>query len=336
MSPKILLSAAGALALVSVPLKAQTTVSTPIVGFQKTTVPVGLTAAGLPFLNPTLFSGAVSGVSGNTVNLGSGVSNVGSLLTSGEPYYIEVYSGPLKGDRFDVDTAGTISAANTTLLLNASSENNTLAVASIGSDLNGANIVLRKHFTLSQVQGLFSTTLVASANPLLADQVNVFSSSGAFVAYFLRSASEWRKAGDTANYSKLPIPPGSGILLNKKGSTTELTVTGAIRQNDFATPYKSGLQFLAPSVPVDRTPIQIGMIPGTNGWVGNLNPLLADQISILENGAFVAYSLRPDGTIRKSGSTTNFNATALLNGSTAYLVKRQNADANIVETQIVP
>jgi hypothetical protein len=315
---------------------AQTTVSTPIVGFQKTTVPVGLSAAALPFLNPTVYSGPVIGISGSTLSFGLGVSNIGSLLTAGEPYYIEVYSGPLKGDRFDVDTTGTISAANTTLLLNASSENNTLAVASIGTDLNGASIVLRKHFTLNQVQGLFSTSLVANANPSLADQVSVFSSSGAFVAYYLRSSSDWRKSGDPVNYSKLPIPPGFGILLNKRGSTTELTVTGGIRQNDFATPYKAGLQFFAPSVPVDRTPVQIGMVPGANGWVGNLNPSLADQVSILENGAFVAYSLRPDGTIRKSGSSTNFNATALLSGSTAYLIKRQNADATIVETQVVP
>jgi hypothetical protein len=314
----------------------QTTVSTPIVGFQKTSVPVGLTAAALPFLNPTLYSGSVTGVTGGIIGFGSDVSNIGGLLTSGEPYYIEVYSGALRGDRFDVDTAGTISAGNTTILLNTTSENNTLPVASIGADLNGAQIVVRKHFTLSQVQNLFSTTLVADANPSLADQINVFSSSGAFVAYYLRSSTDWRKSGDTTNYSKLPIPPGSGILLNKRGSPTEMIVTGGIRQNDFATPYKAGLQFFSPSAPVDRTPVQIGMIPGSNGWVGNINPALADQVSILENGAFVAYSLRPDGTIRKSGSSINFNATTLLTGSTAYLIKRQNPDANIVENQVVP
>ena len=298
-------------------------------------MPVGLSTMGFPLLNPDRLKSTVTSLSGSALDL-SGQSNVGSLLTSGEPYYLEVYSGALKGDRFDVDTAGTISAGNTTILLSASSENNTLPVASIGSDLDGALIVLRKHFTLSQVQGLFSTTLVANANPSLADQVNVFNSSGAFVAYSLRSSTEWRKSGDITNYAKLPIPPGSGILLNKRGSTTEMTVSGGIRQNDFATPYRAGLQFFAPSAPVDRTPVQIGMVPGTNGWVGNVNPALADQVSILENGAFVAYSLRPDGTIRKSGSLTNFNATSILTGSTAYLIKRQNADANIVETQLVP
>ena len=316
----------------------QSTVSTPIVGFQKTTIPVGLSAIGLPLLNPDLLKSSVQSLTGTTVSFGTGISNVGSLLTAGEPYYIEVYSGSLKGDRFDVDTAATITASNGTLILNSSSKNNTFPVASIGSSLDNSTIALRKHFTLSQVQTLFASPLVANNNPTLADQVSVFDSSGgSFTAYSLRASpsGEWRKSGDSANYAKLAIAPGSGILVNKRSTATELVATGAVRQNDFAMPLVKGLQFFAPSVPVNRSAAGFGMVPNTNGWVGNNNPTLADQIYIMQSGSFTAYSLRADGQLRKSGDSTNYNASELLTSDSGFLIKRNNANSDLIENQLV-
>ena len=120
------------------------TVSTPIVGFQKVTVPVGLSTAGFPLLNSDILKTSATSLTGNSLSL-SGETNVGSKLSSGEPYYIEVYSGNLKGDRFDVNTAGTISAANGTVVLDTASGNNTYSVGSIVNQLDGATVALRKH-----------------------------------------------------------------------------------------------------------------------------------------------------------------------------------------------
>jgi hypothetical protein len=94
------------------------TATTDPVGFVTATVPVGISPLAVTLLNPDLLKTTATSVSSNSVAL-SGQTNVGSLLSAGEPYYIEVYSGSLKGDRFDVDTAATISAANGFVTLNA-------------------------------------------------------------------------------------------------------------------------------------------------------------------------------------------------------------------------
>lgn len=330
---KISLAALFAGAVISTDSFAQT-VSTPIVGFQTKTINTGRNGISFPLLNPDLAKASVSGTSGSSIIL-SGVSNVGSLLTSGEPYYIEVYSGPLKGDRFDVNTASTISAANSSVVLDTSSGNNTYPVASIGSALDSANVALRKHITLTQIQSFSSAPLTGNNNPASADQIQVFEGSS-LSTYFLRGDNvTWRKSGSSTDFSKLPVPPGSGVVIIKLGSPIVLTQSGAVRQNDFATPYKAGLQLQGPSVPVDRSASDIGLAPGTNGWVGNNNPSLADQIQIFENGSFTTYSLRSDGQLRKSGTTSNFINTSLLGGSDIWLIKRQNANQDLVETQVV-
>jgi len=324
------------LALAAAPafLHAQTNFSD-IVGYQSKSIPVGLSTVGVSLLNPDILKSTATSLAGNVLTV-SGQSNVGGLLTSGEPYYIEVYSGSLKGDRFDVDTAATISAANGTLILNGSSANNTFAVGSIGTGLNSQTVALRKHVTLSQIQGMCSPALAGNNNSALADQILVFA-NGTFVTYSLRGGNlEWRKSGETVNYAKLAIPPGSGIMLSKRGSATTLTETGGVRQNDFAVPMIRGLQFMAPSVPTDRSVASFGMVPNTNGWVGNNNSALADQLLVFSGGSFVTYSLRADGQLRKSGDTTDYKLANLLSSGSAYIFKRNNANADLVESQVVP
>ena len=325
------------LALAATPafLHAQTTNYSDIVGYQNMTIPVGLSAVGITLLNPDLLKSSVSSVSGNIVTI-SGQSNVGALLTAGEPYYIEVYGGSLKGDRFDVDTAATISAANGTVVLSGSSTNNTFAVSSIGTSLDSQTVALRKHITLAQLQGMFSPALAGNNNSALADAIQIFA-NGTFTTYSLRGGNvEWRKSGDLTNYAKLPIPSGSGILVSRRGSATTLTQTGAVRRNDFAAPLVKGLQFAAPSVPVDRSVLGIGMIPGTNGWVGNNNSGLADAILVFTNGTFATYSLRADGQLRRSGDLADYKNAELLSSSSAFMIRRNNANSDLVETQVVP
>ena len=314
---------------------AQTSVSTGIVGFQKKSVSTGLNSASFPLLNQDLSKTTVSSVSGNSVTL-AGVTNAASLLTSGEPYYIEVYSGSLKGDRFDLNTSATITAANATVVLDAASANNTYPVTSIGTALVGATVAVRKHVTLAQIQASTSPAMVGNNNINLADQIQLFAANGSFEVYYLRSdLASWRKSGGTVDLSKTPVPPGTGVIINKRNTSAEILQTGYVRQNDFATPFKSGLQFVGPSVPLDRSPVDVGMIPNTNGWVGNNNVSLADQVLVFQSGSFVPYAIRADGQIRRSGQTTDYKATNLLTASEAWLVKRQNANADLVESQLV-
>lgn len=321
-------------------LQAQTTVSTPIVGFQKISAPVGLSTLGFPLLNQDLLKSTASSVSGNTLNL-SGQSNVGSFLSAGEPYYVEVYGGSLKGDRFDVDTAATIAAANGTVVLSAASGNNTFSVGSIATQLDGVTVALRKHITLEQVQQMTSAPLVGNNSASSADQIQLFdSSTGGYSSYYLRAdGTTWRKVGTTTLANKTPVPPGMGVFVSKQSSPVEFLSSGTVRQNDFALPFKTGLQLLAPGFPLDSSP---GSIGGTasNGWTGNNSATLADQIQVYNPASmgYESYYLRSDGTTwRKVGTTTVVTTDQLMSSGRAFFVSRQVADSsNILLNPITP
>ena len=316
-------------------LQAQGTTSySDIVGYQTTTLPVGLSSVAVPLLNPDIIKTSATSLASNALTL-SGQSNIGGQLAADEPYYVEVYSGALKGDRFEVNTAATIAAANGAVTLSPASGNNTYPVASIANQLDGATVALRKHVTVAQVEGMFSAAVVANNNPLLADQISLFS-SGSFTAYSRRTDGSWRKSGDTTNYAKLAVPPGTAILINRRNSSTSLVASGNVRQNDFARPMATGLQFFGPNVPMDKSFADFGVSANTNGWVGNNNPLLADQVYVFSGGSFVAYSLRSDSQIRKSGDTTNYSTNALLSADKGFLVKRANANNDLLEVGINP
>jgi hypothetical protein len=328
--PKLLAVAAAAAA--SLTFAHATSVTTDPVGFQKKAVPVGLSDLGLALNNSDLHKGLATGVAGSAVTM-AGVANVGALLTAGDPYYIEVYGGDLKGDRFDVDTAATIAAANGTVVLNGASPENTFVVASIGTKLDNVTVALRKHHTLEGVQAMFSTALVGNNLPGSADQIWLLAPTGAFVQYFLRGDNvTWRQVGLTVTANKTVIAPGTGVMLRKTGAASEVVNLGNVRVNDFARPLKTGLQLVAPPYPVAYSPSSLGAT-AANGWTGNNLPGSADQLWTFNSatGAFVQYFLRGDGvTWRQVGLTTDVSASQLFGSSSAFMVSRKTDDASYV------
>jgi hypothetical protein len=330
-STSLTLAAAAVLAALPLANAQNVTATTDPVGFQSSNITVGINPIGLPLLNSDLVKASATSLTGSTLTL-SGVSNVGSLLTSGEPYYIEVYSGSLKGDRFEVSVNATISAANSTLILDSTSPYNTTSVDSIGASLANATIALRKHITLDQVQAMFSPALSGSNTSSNADQISVFDAAEQnYKTYFLRADNvTWRVVGTTTSSNKVPIPPGMGIFLNKKSSPTTITQAGCVRTNDFALPYTAGLQLLAPGYPVGYSPSLLG---GTtaNNWTGSNTSSSADQIAVFNPSEqnFTSYFLRADGvTWRILSTTTNVTSTEIVGSTGAYFVIRKSADAN--------
>lgn len=310
---------------------AQTTSYSDIVGYQTTSVPAGLSTAGFPLLNADLAKISATSLSGAALSL-SGQSNVGSLLSSSEPYYIEVYSGALKGDRFDVDVAATIAAANGTVVLNTGSANNTYPAASIANQLDNATVALRKHITLEQIQQMSSAPLVGSNTAASADQVQFYdNATQGYASFFLRADGiTWRRVGTTTVANKTPVPPGTGVFISKQGSPVTLTASGNVRVNDFANPLKSGLQLQAAAYPIDVSPAGLG---GTlaNGWTGNNTAASADQIQVYNptTSGYDAYFLRSDGTTwRKVGTTTVVTSNNVATSAQAFFVSRQTADNN--------
>jgi hypothetical protein len=309
------------------------TVSTPIVGFQKSTVPVGSTALGFPLLNSDTIKTTATGISGSALTL-NGETNVGSRLSSSEPYYIEVYSGSLKGDRFDVDTAATISAANSTVVLKASSANNTFTVTEIANQLNGETIALRQHITVEKIQSYSTSPLTGNNTASLADQLQVYDSGlGSYQSYYLRSnGTEWRLVGSPTVANKVVVPPGTGVFVRKATTAGELVSTGTVRDNDFARPYVSGNQLLANPYPISYSPSTLGATASA-GWSGNNTAALADQIQIYNSGTgqFAGYYLRSNGTEwRLVGSPTVVTTSDIIADNAAYFVKRAAGDPNSV------
>ena len=310
-------------------LSAQT-VSTAPVGAVTKTINVGLNSVGITLLNPDLVVANASANTATTITL-SGVTNAGALLTAGLPYYVEAVGGTLEGERFDVDTAATIAAANGSVTL-ATSANNTFALAT--GNAVGTQFALRKHITLAQIQSFFTTPLVGNNNPGLADQIQFLNSTGtAFTSHNLRTnGTEWRLSGTATVTTNLAVPPGVGILFNKVNSSATMVITGGVRVNDFSMPMPAGLSFRAPGYPISFSPASLG---GTqaNGWTGNNNPGLADQLQLLNPAgtAFTSHNLRTNGTEwRLSGTATVVTTSPLFSFDSGFMISRINADSNYI------
>jgi hypothetical protein len=311
-------------------VSAQTVTTTPV-GAVTNTISVGLNNLGVSVLNANLLTSACSSNTASTVTL-SGSSNVGALLTTGQPYYLEVTAGDasIVGDRFDVDTTATIASANGVVTLNTASVNNTSALTT--NVASGATFALRKHITLAQLQGFFSTALVGSNTAANADQVWFYNAAtDSFSVYYLRAdLVNWRLSGSATNVSNTVIAPGVGVLFRKVTSGATLVAVGGVRTNNFALPLTPGLKFVASGYPVDASPSAVGGTVAL-GWTGNNVAGNADQLQVYNptTDAFVSYYLRADGTTwRQVGTTTAVTTSSILGFNSAYMIKRNAADAS--------
>lgn len=318
-------------------LAAQTTVATDPVGFQATTVPVGMTTLGNPLVNSDVVRSTASANTISNITF-SGVTNFATLLTAGEPYYVEVVSGLLNGERYDVNTAATIASSNAVVTIATNSANNTSPLVA-GSLTNNTTLAVRKHVTLEQVGSYFSPALIGNNNANLADQISLYSSSSRnLVNYFLRGDNlTWRQAGTTTSANKLPIPSGTGFFITKRTTPTTYTSVGSVRMNDFAFPMAAGSSFRAPGFPVSYTPAasnapSLGGL-ATNGWTGNNNANLADQLQVWNptNRTFITYFLRGDGSSwRQSGTTTTVTSQELFAANNGFMVLKRTNDLDYI------
>ena len=271
-------------------------------------------------------------VTGNSILL-SGETNFGAKLNAAKSYYIEVYSGNLKGDRFDVDVAGSIAAGNGGVVVNPSSGNNTMPVASIGTNLNNASIAVREHITLADLDTYLSTPAVANNSISSSDGVG-FTESGSLIFYNKKGDGTWKRVGNSSDFSAKVIPPGVGVYIKKIGSAVTLTQVGNVRENDFARPFTTQLSLIAPAYPVDQTPLALGVVPGAGAadWTGGTLST-GDYISRVESGSLIKYTLKPDGNLNRVGNSSDFKSTALFSSQEAQLIKRSKANSDLVEVK---
>ncbi len=310
---------------------AQTATTDPV-GFVRKDAAPGYLGLGVPLIISEPFVGAVSSNTGSVVTFSGTGLNVGSTLDAAKPYFLEVLSGPLEGERIDVSVSATVSAANATVSLNLASANNTVTTVAANA-LATARCAIREHLTIQRLQGLFSPVLTGNNNPDLADKVYLY--EGGWVRYNLRGDNvTWRKQLDTVNnYATKVIPPGAGFMVQFVGSTKTMVNVGKVRTNAFRYNLATGLQAFALPFPVNMSPVEVGGFVDANDpagirWVGNNNAAAADQL-LPYDGGFVRYNLRSDGvTWRKQLDTTNDYANnRFLAPDNVTMIKRTNADS---------
>lgn len=332
-STRTLLAAFAVLGLASLSFAQPVSVKTNPVGAVTTTVPLGLSAIGYTLLNPDLVVASCSSNTASVITL-TGVANVGSLLTDGLPYYVEATGGGVvEGERFEVDTAATKLAANNTIVLNVSSANNTSSLAI--NEAQNIQFALRKHVTLSQVQSMFASPLVAGSSAANSDQIRLYNTStGAFSVYFLRSTG-WFLGSTPSN--NVAIPPGIGFFFLKRTAPGTLVATGGVRVNDFAMPMNAGLSLRSVGYPIPFSPAKLGATVA-NQWTGGSSSATADQLRVYNptNGLFSISFMRTNSAWLQ-GSTA-VTTTDILAPDAGYMLLRRNADTDyiIVAESVLP
>lgn len=242
-------------------LQAQSTVSTPIVGFEKKSFPGGTTGLGLGFVKPAVYSGQATSLSSNSVTT-TGAS-FGSLgLANGLPtHYVEITSGGLAGYVADI-----VSNTGTTLSLNANL-----------SPILGTspNYTIRPHTKISDV---------FKDNTTLSDYVDtatVYNSNGS-VTSLLRDSSAvtgWVNP-DSFAAADFVIYPGQAVVLSVSGSGN-VTVSGQVKTTPTIIPlYASSLNFVSIGNPSANPSLQ-------NSGLGTSMTDFVDTVANLSNdGSF--------------------------------------------------
>jgi hypothetical protein len=301
---------------------AQTSVNSSIVGYESKSLPANsYTSVGINLLNPDVLVSSVSGATSTALNV-SGSSNVGALLavtTPQEPYYVEVKSGALEGCRLDVDVAATIAAANGSIVISGSSLNNTDPYVSIYTSLVGANLVLRKHVTLSDVATQITNLTAGSAGT--GDEILMLNSSGGFDSYLRRTSTQWRNSGGQ-NSNATPIPPGVGFIIKKAAVAGSIATVGAVRDNNFSLNARAGYQIVTLGYPLDRSPADLGAGVASSAWTFGTS---GDSFLLLNSvGGFDTYLYR-GATVWRNSSGTTVTSTKFLTSGSGYVLYRNTA-----------
>ena len=294
------------------------TVTSEVVGYQTIAAAKGYTTLGFPLVNSPVVSGTVSSKTASSIDLNLVCP---STVNPSMPYYLEVTSGPLAGERVDVS----VTPGSATVGIVASSGN----TDTLSTLANGASVVVRQHVTLGQVDQSCSPALVAG--DVNGDRV-LFFIGGSFIAYFKDTDGLWYEDGGFDDMTNMPVRPGVGLLLQRKANTaTTVTQIGTVRSNKFARPYSAGYQVYAPAYPVDLTPDGMGATVA-NGWRANSNASLADRILTFTGGSFISNFLdSSDNSWYEDGGFDPLNTTVLLPSAKSVVVFKQVASDGVVE-----
>lgn len=305
------------------------------------------TTMGVPLVRDSVAAGTVSGGEASTITI-SGTLNLAAVLNANTPYYAEVsghsdgVTAAHVGDRFDIDVASTISAANNVISINTSSPNNT--AAGNFSGLAGYNLEIRPHWTLASLFGTGVSATALQSSPTFggADQVHFWNGVGMSTYWFRQNSAgttkEWRNTiTGTTNQDNAILPPGVGVFFKRAGSSPlDVVVVGGVRNHKYVQPLATGTSLLASGFPTWSSPTDASLMPGS-GLVSAVTFGSADQIWIWTGTGISTYWLRQNsaGTIKEWRNTvtgtTTYSTNQFMDPQKAFFVKTQ---ANIGSVEV--
>lgn len=212
------------------------TVSTPVVGFQKVTLPLGGAAFAPTFVKANVFSGPAT-ISGSTVTLAANAlagQSLGPTSFSDRSnfprYYAEVVNtnSPFCGYNFDITSPNGASSFQS---------------SNIPAGLTGnVTIAIRPHLTLADLD---------PSNMQDGDSVTIYNdpSGGAFTYY--QASGGWVDSNGNPGYAHVPVYPGTGVIYGGQSSANTITLTGNVKNTPTAVPVYLGavLNVVAPVNP---------------------------------------------------------------------------------------
>jgi len=299
------------------------TVTSDVVGYQKATViNSGYTALGLSMVKAPILTANVASKVGSKLTLSQSLGTVNAA----KPYYLEVVSGSLAGERVDVTVIS--SSAEVTIV---PSSRNTSDLSTLA---NGVTVTIRPHILLRDLDGMISPALVGNDDTNLCDRVLVFNNG--FIVYNKSSDNDYYQDGELDPAADaLVIPPGAGVLIHRRSaSPTTVTEVGTVRSNKFSRPYANGYQFIAPAYPLGISPNYL-KADNSFGWNAS------DRVLPFNNG-FISYVFDPsdlsggaNGTWYQDGELDPANAMTIIQANAAAFIYKHAADAGIVENSPV-
>ncbi|MET0263577.1 MAG: hypothetical protein ABW223_11805 [Rariglobus sp.] len=313
----------------------------PPLGVLSEQLPLGLSGRSFPLIGEELINGRVASNDTTSVTFTASSSSIG-LALAGKPdarYYLEVLSGPLEGERFDIDADATTTRNGASIVLNLTTSSASTANELTSDALIDARCAVRPHVTLKGLQEQFSPPLAGSNNPNLGDAVQVLGPTG-FTTYYLRADGvEWRRSGSAENMASLVIPPDVSVLIRLKSGSKQWSQFGSVRTNAFRKNLTSDVQSFASGFPIERSPQDLGAVvdpalPAAIRWSGSNNPATADSFLLFapDAGTFRTYYLRSNGTswFQLGGTGEDFSGEAFLPASGMTLIQRAKSDTGYV------
>ncbi|MGJ8642903.1 MAG: SdrD B-like domain-containing protein [Luteolibacter sp.] len=246
-----------------------------------------------PYLRDTVFTGTVDagGVSGQVISFSgsAGSDDIGSLLTSGVSYFLEVTSGAQEGQRFDIVSASgsDITVANDASLSSNAAPYNTL-IGAPPANLAGSSVVVRRHWTVDEM--FPPSGFVATGDQATADQLQLFFGGVWTILHLYDDGGTPRwvdNFNDQVSQGGTIIPPGHGMFFNNRNSAVSLLTYGEVRENDFIRPLVSGYNFVGGGYPLSQsaTGTDSRTMSLTEGFFGSKDFKTADSFFLWKGDA---------------------------------------------------